>query len=144
MTRSATQNKALHGLLMKLNIAAEHKAELVLSFTDGRTERSSEMTYAECQSFIQWCQSQTARGGRQVPADAQKKYWLSATSWVGISATPRGQLYMHLGRPVLDFVRIDAFCVERGNAHKPLQHHTSGELTTLVTIFERVLKADLK
>jgi hypothetical protein len=143
MTRSATQNKALHGLLMKLNIAAEHKAELVLSFTDGRTERSSEMTYAECQSFIQWCQSQLReeedkcqRMRRKILAICHELGWYKRDTG--------GQLYMHLGRPVLDFVRIDAFCVERGNAHKPLQHHTSGELTTLVTIFERVLKADLK
>lgn len=143
MKRTAAQNKALHGLLTKLNIADEHKAELVLSFTEGRTEHSSEMTYAECQLFIQWCQSQAReeedkcqRMRRKVLAICHDLQWYKCDS--------SGALIKHLGRPVLDFVRIDAFCKERGNAHKPLQQHTSAELTKLVTIFERVLKSDLK
>ena len=52
MKRTQQQNKVLHRLLSRLGISDESKADMVLSFTNGRTERSSEMTMGECQNMI--------------------------------------------------------------------------------------------
>ncbi len=53
MKRTATQNKRLYGIFQKLNIDSETKSDLVSQFTNGRTEKSSEMLYNECQNLIE-------------------------------------------------------------------------------------------
>ncbi len=53
MKRTKQQNKRLHKLLGELQIDAENKAQMVSSFTKGRTEHTSEMYYAEAQRMIE-------------------------------------------------------------------------------------------
>lgn len=52
MYRTITQNKQLHGLLAKLQIGADIKANMILQFTQGRTDKSSEMSVDECKFMI--------------------------------------------------------------------------------------------
>jgi len=58
MIRTKSQNKRLYALLSQLNINDENKKELVYQFTNGRTERSSEMEYRECNNLIMSLQEQ--------------------------------------------------------------------------------------
>lgn len=53
MKRTASQNARLYGLFTSLSITGELKKDLVFQFTGGRTEKSSEMEYRECQSLIE-------------------------------------------------------------------------------------------
>lgn len=57
MKRTKEQNKILYTLLAKNKIDLEHKADLVNAFTNGRTDKSSEMTYMECQNMIKYLKS---------------------------------------------------------------------------------------
>lgn len=50
--RTNAQNKALHSLLSKHGFDADSKAEMVYFYTDGRTERSSEMSFDEANRMI--------------------------------------------------------------------------------------------
>ena len=61
MKRTNIQNKQLYALIYKLGITLEIKSEMILDFTDGRTEKSSEMTYQECQQMIDALNMQLAR-----------------------------------------------------------------------------------
>lgn len=51
MKRTPEQSKAIHTLLSQKNLM-EVKAELVLSFTDGRTESSRELEFDEAKALI--------------------------------------------------------------------------------------------
>lgn len=59
MKRTNSQNKRLHQLISKLGINEEMKTSLVLQFTHGRTGKSSEMEYTECNSLISKLSEQT-------------------------------------------------------------------------------------
>ncbi len=50
--RTTTQNRILYSLLSSLGISDDNKAVLVAEYTNGRTEKSSEMSYNECQQLI--------------------------------------------------------------------------------------------
>ncbi len=52
MIRTIGQNKRLYQLLNQLGIDEEMKADLVYDFTYGRTDKSSEMEYRECNNLI--------------------------------------------------------------------------------------------
>jgi hypothetical protein len=52
MKRSGKQNKLLYGLIGELGITDEAKADMVYQYTGGRTEKSSEMEYLECEELI--------------------------------------------------------------------------------------------
>jgi hypothetical protein len=52
MIRTNWQNKRLHELLSKLAINPENKADLVNSYTCGRTTSSKDMTFEECEALI--------------------------------------------------------------------------------------------
>lgn len=52
MKRTTTQNKRLYQLLNRLGINKDSQEDMVYSFTNGRTTKSSEMTYIECNSMI--------------------------------------------------------------------------------------------
>ncbi|MCF6184229.1 MAG: hypothetical protein L3J56_06325 [Bacteroidales bacterium] len=58
MIRTKSQNKRLYALLSQLKISEDNKKELVYRFTNGRTERSSEMEYRECNNLIMTLQEQ--------------------------------------------------------------------------------------
>ncbi len=65
MTRTKAQNKQLYGLLSKLGINADTKEMLVLEYTEGRTCKSSEMEYRECNNLIASLQAELKKRNRQ-------------------------------------------------------------------------------
>ncbi len=65
MIRTNAQNKRLYGLFSKLGINSDLKKDLVLQFTNNRTEKSSEMKYGECNNLIASLQAELNKRNRQ-------------------------------------------------------------------------------
>ena len=61
MKRTTTQNKQLYALIYKLSIDGESKRDMVFAFTNGRTDKSSEMNKEECQQMINVLIKRSAR-----------------------------------------------------------------------------------
>ena len=126
------QMSKIWGYVNSKNLSEKARKDMILSYTGGRTARLSEMTYDEAMELIE-----------KIDIDAYKK----------IKADKMRKKILHLchlmqwyekGSTKLDFKRIDAFCIERGWKHKPLNAYTYSELPLLVTQFEEVYEHSLK
>jgi len=132
--RSESQNKLLHALLNATQLT-DMKEELVLSYTGGRTEHSSEMSYTECEQLINALQQDTNKMRRKILSICHQLGWYVRKNEV---------LQLSNGRPILDMQRINDWCIKYSAQHKPLNDHSKKELRTLVTQFQRVLSHHLK
>jgi hypothetical protein len=143
-------NRQLHALLTQAG-AMQHKQELVSGFTQGRTVHSSEMHQHEAEALIRFLRAhlqerQPAAATAANRADRMRKKILAichTLGWYRRNAFT-GELILKNGKPQLDFMRINAFCVARSKHHKTLNEHTAAELPLLVTSFEKLLKSDLQ
>lgn len=120
-----------------------HKPELVSSFSSGRTQHASELDFREAGELIKYLSNYGT--SRETPpplkgdANNMRRKILSIChqmQWYERDAT--GNLVLKAGKPVLDFKRIDAFCIKSTPQHKALNLHTAAELPTLITIFKRL------
>lgn len=139
---SKTTNRALHSLLNSTGLLP-HKADLVASFTNGRTEKSSEMNETEAKQMLRHLSLQ--KPVEYNPANKMRRKILAIChdlAWYKRDAA--GNLILEKGKPVLDFDRIDSFCTARSKHKKPLQAHTAEELPSLVVSFQQLIKSDLK
>lgn len=127
------QNAALHGYLSKLNLMPQ-KANIVASFSNGRTEKSSELNHIEVGEMLKWLKSQDTeeqqaeRMRRKFIAIAHEMQWHSLIN----------------GKHKADMKRIDDWCVKYGYLHKKLDAYKYKELPTLLTQFEQAYKHYLK
>lgn len=113
------QNSILHGLLTSTGLMAQ-KRNLILGFTDGRTESSKDMTYQEAGALITHLKSLDAshKMRRRIIKMAHEMGW-------------------HLpGTQKIDMDAINEWCKKYGAYHKPLNDHSATELPRLVTQFE--------
>jgi hypothetical protein len=122
-TLTTAQNKRLHSLLTQCDLM-EVKAELISSYTNGRTTHSSELLNLEYHHLVQYLtqhhnKSNTMR--RKCIAMAYQMKWTLADG-------------------SCDYARLDDWCVKYGQFHQPLQKHSHTELTALVTQLQRVYK----
>lgn len=131
-------NRRLHALLTQAGLNNEEdKASLVHTYTGNRTEHSSQMHEHEAITMINALKALLVT--QEQSADLMRKKILAichTMQWYGKAAD--GSFYMHEGRPVLDWERINNFCINNGPFKKRLQQHTAKELTVLVTIFEKI------
>lgn len=141
MLRNKSQNSRLHALFTNLNIDAEMKAELVLQFTNNRTERSSKMLIDECQALINHLSSINAQANGKAaakenelensPENRQRRKILSICHEMGWKKNGE-----------LDWERIENFLEKFGYLHKKkLNDYKPEELPKLVTQFEQLLKS---
>lgn len=136
VTDMHTQHKRIHVLLSKLGLM-EQKPSLVSSFTNGRTERSSEMTEAEAKGLATWLQQQTngMNSGELVSCDRMRKNLIAIAYEMGWASPGNSQ------KAIAD---IDKFCQsEKSPFKKPLMQHTHMELVQLVTQFKQMYKKHL-
>ena len=124
MKRTVMQNSQLYLLLSKLGIDRETKGEMVLSFTDNRTIKSSEMTKTECQSLINDLNHKLNFDPR---ADKMRKKVIS--QFIKMGYTVNGKI---------DMVALDVWCQKYGHQHKPLNSYAYDELPKLVTQAENM------
>jgi hypothetical protein len=132
-----TQKKRLHCLLNQTG-NANNKAVMIIGFTEGRTEHSSEMTQQEAFEMIDHLQlllpdkySPLGGGGenkmrRKIISQAYEMGWAKPGDWKKAVAA------------------IDKFCTgEHGKYKKPLQKHTYAELVQVVSQFGQLYKSYL-
>ena len=72
MKRTIPQNKRLYQLFGELGITGDIKADMVADFTNNRTEKSSEMTIAECNNLIRTLENNMRRQLRESDGQRQK------------------------------------------------------------------------
>lgn len=128
-------NKQLHTLLSANGLMAE-KANIVLGFTQGRSESSKELTEREAREMIEWMRSltpspspQRERGDaankmrRKIISLAYEMHWAKAGDWRAAVAA------------------IDKFCLsEKSLFKKALNAHSYKELVQVVSQFESMYK----
>jgi hypothetical protein len=136
--------KRLHTVMGSVGIKdTEVKADLVSVITLGRTKSTSKLFEDEAKAIIN--QLQLRINAEADKADVMRKKILAichTMAWYQRDGNK--ELILKNGKPQLDFARINAFCSTRCPGKKPLQKYTAAELPAIVTIFERVLKGDLK
>lgn len=114
--RTKEQNKQLHMLLGNLGLM-DSKAWLVSEYTDGRTEKSSEMTKQEATELIRALNDK---------GDRKRKRVISHLAEAG---------YVINGRP--DMEAINKWVLQQ-KFKKPLNAHTDSELSLLIYAASKV------
>jgi hypothetical protein len=140
MLRTLQQNKQLHTLLAKLKITPEQKIELVMSFTNNRTYRSSEMEVSECESLIRKLQQMdnTPRPVVRVNpfvgdhCDKMRKKCLSIAHELRWEH-PDGSINMAI---------FNAWCLNFSFLKKPFNLYTATELPKLISQLEMILSKE--
>jgi hypothetical protein len=139
--RTLQQNTRLHALIGELYIDAEMKEDLVLQFSNQRTNTSSKLLVVECEALINHLQS--VKNGyvidgnkgrstfdKNTPENKMRRKILSICH--EIHWTKNGSI---------DWNKLDAFLLKSGYLHKEkLNDYTVEELPKLVTQFEQLQK----
>lgn len=121
------QNKQLHTLLSANGLMAE-KANIVLGFTDGRSESSRDLTDEEARELIDYLQKEKPDDAcnkmrRKIISLVYEMHWAKAGDWRAAMAA------------------IDKFCLsEKSLFKKALNSHSYGELVQVVSQFEILYK----
>jgi hypothetical protein len=159
MTINAPQNKLLHALLALTN-NTQYKEDLVASFTENRTTKSSELSVDEAQHLITHLKSLTpnpspekGEGNKRLTKDAQKSADAEKTNkqrrklialawqmnWTCTKVNANGSTYT-----ACDMNRVNGWCSNYGYLKKPLNDYTLDELPLLLTQFEKAYNDYLK
>jgi hypothetical protein len=158
-------NKQLHALLAQTN-NMQAKPYLVESFTNGRTQHSSEMSHYEAIELVKHLKGIKAQ---QTTANAPARVHNSEPTHIGNvmpavgkktdkeRANPMRKKIIALahqmgwstyhpdsGKKIADMPRINAWCSKYGYLHKALNAYTIEELPKLVTQFDNLYKSFLK
>lgn len=130
-------NRRLHAVLKEAG-QMEHKADLVHGFSSGRTSSSSALMEFEALNLIHFIEQNFNLQGHNSDDRMRKKILAICHTKGWYLRNADKSLVMHNGKPQLDYGRINAFCTEKGPFKKNLQLHNTKELTTLVTVFEKL------
>jgi hypothetical protein len=155
MQITTIQNKLLHALLAQTNLTI-HKEDLVASFTDNRTTKSSEMGTDEAQHLITHLRTKlppltTTSGNtsisttQQAQADQANKLrrklialaW--QMNWISTKVNANGSTHT-----ACDMPRVNGWCNTYGYLHKPLNDYKVDELPKLLTQFEKAYNDYIK
>ncbi len=102
-----------------------HRSDLILSFTEGRTERLRELSPLEYHQFISWIKT---------TFDLHTEDWQQSPE-----NRMRRKIYAlfvhHMGYTK---ARLESWCMKYGKYHKRLNDHNYNELVDLVTQAENV------
>lgn len=136
LNHSYKSHKHLYQLLKETNLM-EMRHELVMSYSQGRTENSALLYPTEIKQLIDYLKS--IRGTVHKPqndfeaGDKMRKKILSlcyTIGWVRFSA--------HRQKMVVDMARLEAWMKKYGYLHKSLNDYKYNELPELVSQFERM------
>lgn len=128
MTRTTEQNRRLYALLSQTGWESQ-KADLAWSFSDGRTDKTSELTVQECARLIN---ALAAEAQKQDKAKEKKRrtvfsrlYDLGWTNAEGRADAAR----------LNEFLKSDKAAVK-----KPLNRQTMDELSRTIAQFDSMVK----
>ena len=133
------QNRQLHAQLTALGLMSQ-KSNLVHGITNGRTEKSSEMSNFECNELLAYLRTQQPaikRDGQALKEDRMRKKILSMAWEMNWTESDAGN-----GVKV-NVQRVDQWCKSYGYLKKPLNKYTYQELPKLVSQFENVYNSYL-
>lgn len=143
MSNNATpqQKKAINTILHKRGLMA-YKAEMIGGLTNGRTEHSSELTFAEAAALItslnqDKAAAQTDDGKKMrgsIIAMAHELGWIKETTVVTAAGI----------KPKKDYTSLDNWMLHFSYLKKKLFDYTYAELPKLVTQFKQVYQSFLK
>lgn len=136
MKRTANQSKIIYALLAKENLM-HHKEDFALSYSDGRTTSTSELTFDEANNLIGYLQQ------------GQKAYTSTVDSAVKIRRKIFHYCYL-LGwavydkkakREYVDYQKLDAWMLQYSYMKKKFREYKVSELPKLMQQFEQMFKA---
>lgn len=128
---TTAQIKCIRGLLANLKMTAE-KDDIVLGFTNGRTNSISQMDSSEVKGLIFYLKS---RAGQHItqPTDGMLGAIYSMCHEIGWTKKN------DVGVTVADTEKVNQWAIQYGYLHKPIKDYTYEELVKLVTQFKKVL-----
>lgn len=141
----AQYNSKLHGLLSSLGLMDEKK-RLILELTDGRTDKSSDLSDEEGQTLIQFLSEKAGNKEYKPVADKQKmrRKILACCHEMGwyvkIEVNGKKTLKLRDGKPILDYNRVDEWCLRYATDKKRFNDLDADALVAAVTAFERMKK----
>lgn len=135
--RTAGQNRQLHMLLNQTGLSG-HKEALTASFSNGRTESTTELTVQECNEFIKYLNNELQKRKVDSPkfdpndkAQKMRRKILSICHELGWEDST--------GK--IDWDRLNSWLQKYGyKKYINLNDYSEKELPTLVTQFENLLK----
>ncbi|GGH02882.1 hypothetical protein [Pedobacter zeae] len=135
MNRSTPQQRMALGIIIKqIGLDKETKELMVSNYSDGRCTSTTELTYQEADHMIRTLNDAIGYKKQKTPSDAMKNKILSFFHFMWYKK-PDGKI---------DMPRVNAWCMQYGYAHKPLDDHTEEELPKLVSEVEQMYKKFLK
>lgn len=140
MNATSKQLQYIHAALHRKGLL-QHKAEMVSSYTNGRSESSKDMTMEEANEMLQ------ALNGHQPDEEKKDKMikhliaMAHEIGWITEQAVVNGQ--GEVGKKK-DYSRLHAWVEKYGYLKKKLNQYKFHELPTLVTAFKNVYQGWLK
>lgn len=127
--RNVQQNNRLYGLLAKLGLGSEDRADLCRQFSGGRTRSSRELLAQEADQLIAHLERLAEHGEPGKLYRMRRKVYSLAheLGWERPDGT-------------VDVERLDTWCLHYGRTKKGFHDHTLGELRDLITQLEIVLR----
>lgn len=122
---TSAQSKLIHTLLSK-NDLMQHKAVLCHSFSNGRTEHSSELTLDEAKSFITYL-----KNSDEGTSYVKRIFHLAYLSDIIYGDTDEDK--------AMNTAKLNSFLEQRGTVKKPLHQQNIKELKRTVRQLEAIL-----
>lgn len=138
MRRTKTQNKQIHALLSKLGLK-DQKDALALDFSEGRTDRTSELTFLEAQQMILSLSSAT-RSGKSFNYNTGVEFKPGNNMRRKIFFFFRKAGYVN-AKDQVDVKAVHAWVDRYGYLNKPLMEYDLKELPKLVSQAEAMYES---
>ncbi|MEI6683449.1 MAG: hypothetical protein WCO44_12505 [Bacteroidota bacterium] len=138
MNHTIGRHRRLYGLFHDTG-TEKYRHDLVRSFTDGRTENSSELSDLEADELIRHLETLIKKphgptlSGVDYQGQQQRRRILSLCyniGWVICNEASK--------KHQVDFTRLNSWMLKYGYMHKPLNNYSYQELPRLVTQFENM------
>lgn len=134
-TRTNSQSRVLHSILNKLGIDADGKAEMVYQVSDGRTSKSSELSFLEMKTLIDKL-NELSKGQINTTAESNNKMRRAILSCC---------YTMHwTNNDGVDYDRLDNFLLTSGVVKKKLNDLNHDELVLVTSQFKQMEKKEYK
>lgn len=142
MNHNSTSHRRLYKIFSVTN-TYEDRHEIILDFTAGRTNNSSELSQEEIEQLIYDLETHQRRMGIPLTdfqkGETMRRRVLAMFHQYGF--TKYSTLYRKM---VVDFERLDAWMIRYSYLHKKLNEYSYSELVKLVSQVEILLKKYLE
>lgn len=135
MKHSPALHKKLYALYKQTGLT-DQRREIVLQFTGGRTDNSSELTGKEIISLINALQAPGTVTGSKERTIKKLFHLCHLYGWQKYDETK--------GKDVVDMDLLNGWLIKYGKFHKELKEHSPAELAKVTAQFEMVVNKLLK